>query len=126
MKLSEYFTLEEMTLSQEAVRRGLKNIPSPKRKGIVIVSSGYRSKQLNDAIHGAKNSQHCTGQAADFIVQGINIDDLFLCIKKSGILYDQLINEFGQWIHVSYLGETSRNQSLWATRQGGVVNYVVA
>ena len=78
MKLSENFSLNELTKSQTATRRGISNQPSEEHlenlkalvenvlqpirdsKGQPIrISSGYRSSRLNTAIGGSENSQHC-------------------------------------------------------------------
>ena len=85
MKLSENFTLDELTKSQEAIRLGIpnepndehitnlillcKNILQPIRnhfKMPVSISSGYRSAALCEAIGSSPNSQHTRGEAADF------------------------------------------------------------
>lgn len=128
MKLTEHFTREEMTDSQTAAALGIDNTPTeeheknlqalcanilePLRKmwgGAIIVTSGYRSKALNDAIPNASaKSQHCNGEAAD--IKPLNGDKLalFRMLKNSGLDYDQLINEYPDqngvpsWIHVSY------------------------
>lgn len=125
MSLSEHFTLEEMTFSQTAVRKGIDNTPDaivirnltnlceyilePIRKGLgkpIHISSGYRCEALNRAIGGAKTSQHIEGGAADISVQGMTTQELYDWIKHSGIIFDQLINEFPNsgsgWVHISY------------------------
>lgn len=69
----------------------------------IMVSSGFRSKDLNAAIGGAKNSQHMKGEAAD-IYTGTKAGnkELFDLIVKY-LPYDQLINEKDySWVHVSY------------------------
>lgn len=122
MNLSPHFTLEEMILSQEAIRRGIDNTPSPdvvdrlKRtaQGLeavrvrlgcapVIVNSGYRCSELNNAIGGSKTSQHMTGEAADIICPRFGSPvEIATALRDSGIEYDQLILEFGRWVHVSF------------------------
>ena len=80
-KISKYFTLEEMVFSQTAARRGIDNSPctgvipvitstackmDKVRKLLghpVIVSSGYRSPELNAAIGGSPSSSHVKGEA---------------------------------------------------------------
>lgn len=121
MKLSPNFTLEEATRSQTAIRRGIDNSP-PKAVlanmilaadrmekvreicggRVVIVSSWYRSPDLNKAVGGAKSSDHQTGFAVDFRVAGLTVPATVAMIKKSGLKYDQLINEFGRWVHLSF------------------------
>ena len=122
MKLSKHFTLAEMTVSQTASRRGIRNRPGPQQIEAlkllcvkvlepvrehfdrpVIVSSGYRSPKLNKAIGGSSTSQHCKGQAADFTVPGVSNYELCKWMERK-LNYDQLIYEYGEsgWIHVSY------------------------
>jgi hypothetical protein len=142
MKLSEHFTLAELTQSQTAARAGLKNDPTPEalenlkylagrleavRKLLgkpMIVSSGYRAPRVNALVGGAANSQHMLGQAVDFIAPGYGTPfQVAQAIERSGLKYDQLIHEFGRWIHVSFvkpeLGEPRRQAlSIFNSRQG--------
>lgn len=119
MNLSAHFTLEEMTRSEYALRRGWPNDPEQAQidnlKRVcalleqvrnlvgkpIIVNSGYRSPNVNSAIGGSKNSQHCLGCAADIRAVGLTPDDLMLHIVGSEIKYDQLIREFNSWVHIS-------------------------
>lgn len=116
--LAKNITLEELVRSQTAVRRGIDNTPPDEVKdnlaklalalqvirsyydSPVIISSGYRCQGLNDIIGGSKNSHHMLGLAADFTVQGIANEIVMEDIQKL-ILFDQLIDEFGSWIHLS-------------------------
>lgn len=135
MKLSLNFNLEEFTTSETAIRKGIDNIPSdeiianiivlcsnvlePLEELInkqIIISSGYRSKELNSEIGGAKNSQHVEGKAADIKVKDISTEDLFQIIIKSEIEYDQIIQEFDKWVHISYNEGKNRKQKLRATK----------
>jgi zinc D-Ala-D-Ala carboxypeptidase len=121
MNLSKHFTLEEMTQSQTASRAGIDNTPlnpvivslqygcekilEPIRAiggNIIIVSSGYRCEALNALIGGSKSSQHCRGEAADINMVGKTPLELMKIIVASCIIYDQLIYEFGRWVHVSW------------------------
>lgn len=80
----------------------------------LAVNSGYRSKAVNDLIKGAKNSQHLSGNAAD-ITAGTPADNkqLFDIIIKSGIKFDQLIDEKDyRWVHISYKERDNRQQIL--------------
>ena len=120
-KLSPHFTLEEFTISQTAARQGLNNIPSEdivkvltntanqmeavrKLLGVPIhINSGYRSPEVNKAVGGAKNSQHMTGEAVDFIAPGFgSVATIIERIKSSGLVFDQLIDEYGSWVHISF------------------------
>jgi hypothetical protein len=137
MNLSPHFTLEEMTVSQTAARRGIDNTPSAAviaklRKtaqgleGVrvvlggapIIISSGYRSPAVNSAVGGARKSQHLTGEAVDFTAPRFgSVVEVFNAIKSSGIKYDQLIQEFGSWVHLSF-SETPRGQALIIDKNG--------
>ncbi|MBH9536932.1 D-Ala-D-Ala carboxypeptidase family metallohydrolase [Novosphingopyxis sp. YJ-S2-01] len=136
MKLTDHFTLAEMTASQIASRRGIDNTPGPaERKALrilcervlepvrahfgrpVVISSGYRSPELNHAIGGSGDSQHSKGEAADFTIPGLpNIE--VARWMQARLNYDQLIYEFGPtgWIHVSFR-QPFRNQELSAVKR---------
>ena len=127
VKVGQFFTLHEFIDSDTAQRKGLmKNqlaIPQDainnakwlcseildkvrNQFGPVHISSGYRSKQLNEAIGGSNTSQHCKGEAAD--IQLPNLELVFRYIKNH-LWYDQVIlerkgsdeNGYVYWIHVS-------------------------
>ncbi len=82
------------------------NILQPLRDALgtpIKVNSGYRCPSLNNAIKGAVNSQHMTGQAADIIDLVNGNASLFRKIKELNLPFDQMIDEFGfRWVHVSY------------------------
>ena len=137
MKLSGHFSLAELTKSQTAVRKGIDNKPTldhienltelcthilePTRRNFgkpMVITSGYRSEELCEAIGSSKNSQHAKGQAADFEMFGIDNKELAKYIKNN-LVFDQLILEFynpddpsSGWVHCSYSKEENRKQSL--------------
>ena len=98
-KLSEHFTLGEMTKSNSHPE--IYNIPSHEaianltnlckwlevlrlRAGTPIrINSGYRSPQLNKAIHGVAGSNHMTGCASD-----IRVENMEQLIRYATILLD--------------------------------------
>lgn len=128
MKLN--FSMSELLKSDTAIKYGIKNIPTspeifdnllllivnvlqPLRNYIgnpIIITSGYRSPLLNQKIGGVDTSQHCKGQAADFIIKGMSIPSIIEAIKSSGIEYDQCIDEYSQWVHISYNPKGNRKQ----------------
>lgn len=146
--MTEHFTKAEMmhsdtasikhiknTTNDQTVLNNLKelcvNILEPIREYVktpIIITSGYRSPAVNKAVGGAKNSQHMSGQAADFIVKGWSkgqMEDLFHWIINSDLKFDQVISEgivdkgpntgFRRnvpWIHISY-GPRNRRQVLY-------------
>jgi uncharacterized protein YcbK (DUF882 family) len=48
----------------------------------ITIISGWRSQAHNDAVDGAKKSQHLTGLAADFIVKGHKPADVFAVASR--------------------------------------------
>jgi len=90
----------------------------------IKVTSGFRSLEVNKAVNGAKNSQHCTGQAADLVC--FDNKKLFRIIQD--MEFDQLIYEFGTdeqpgWVHVSFSNVINRNQVLRAIKSKGKTIY---
>ncbi len=134
MKLSENFTLSEMLVSgaahrfkiyeqftpSEAVKLNLKalceNVLQPLRDEVkrpIYVSSGYRCPKVNKAIGGARTSQHIKGEAADIQIAGITTDEICRIVLELGIEFDQMIEEYGSWVHISFKRTgTNRNQVL--------------
>ena len=123
------FTMSELLYSGTAVKYGISNIPDPKAMDCLLelifyvlqplrdklgkpikVTSGYRCPKVNSLVGGAATSQHIKGQAADIVVQDMSIKALIEFIKKSGIEYDQLIDE-RTWVHISFNKGKNRKQS---------------
>lgn len=147
-QISKFFTLEEMVRSESATRKGIDNTPTaeaianitmlclnvldPLEKKIgspLFVSSGFRCLKLNTAIGGSKNSQHMAGTtngkteaAADLESKLLTVEELYQFIKSSGIRFDQLIQEFGSWVHVSWTA-FPRGMCLRAIKEGGKTVY---
>lgn len=138
MRLSTHFTLQELTVTGT----GLPNIPNaieleylralcgsilqPLRESVnapIVVSSGYRSQAVNRAVGGAANSQHTLGQAADFTVAGMSTRQTVERIQFLKLPFDQVIEEFGRWVHVS-IGPKHRRQVLTARRVDGRTRYL--
>ena len=133
-QLSEHFTLTEMVRSATAIRLGLKNVPDDlavyhlrllcrhvleplrRRFGVIRITSGYRSKKLNDAVGGAEFSQHRYGMAADIYVPNAEVGKKMYEFIRTQTDFDQLIYEYRKptrthWIHVSYNPERNRKQA---------------
>lgn len=137
MKLSEHFFLSEFTLSQTAVRLAIDNTPSPEildhlktnahgmelvRKVLgdlpISVSSGYRCPELNAKVGGAPTSAHTEGYATDFNCLAFGVPlAVAQKLSSAGLHFDQLIHEFGTWVHVSF-APTMRMQLLTIDHQG--------
>lgn len=145
LKLSEHFTYEEMTFSEYAARNGIRNIPTREvianlrrtcgqleivRKLLgnrpIMVSSGYRSPELNKAIGGSATSAHMDGRAVDFTVPGLSVREVCDTLSVTGINYDQLIYEFGRWIHLGFAkeGVPARVETLQILKPGKYEPYV--
>lgn len=78
----------------------------------MYISSGFRCKELNALVGGAQTSQHLTGNAVDFTVPGMTPAQIVDFIKNSEIEFDQLINEYNSWVHISYSKGKNRKQIL--------------
>ena len=137
MQLSKHFTLSEMEKSQTAVRKGISNkagsgeiknltdlcyeVLEPVRIKFdkpVIITSGYRSPELCEAIGSKATSQHAKGQAVDFEIAGISNLQVALWIQNN-CDFDQLILEFynpddpaGGWVHCSYSEKGSNRKQV--------------
>jgi hypothetical protein len=141
MNLSKHFTLEELTFSQTAARLGIDNTPDPdtlsnlrglsnflevireKIKRPIYITSGYRGNELNKQIGGSKTSAHMSGLAADIISPSYGTPaDLAEVIAALDLEFDQLILEFGKWVHVS-VSENPRGQMLTAINTSNGVKY---
>jgi uncharacterized protein YcbK (DUF882 family) len=139
MNLSPNFTLQELTHSDVAVRQGWENNPDANEinnltrlaelleqvRGLlgkaIMINSGYRCKQINDAVGSKDSSQHRIGCAADIRVVGMTPDEVVKAVIASGIGYDQLIREFDRWTHISVpntAGDNPRRQSLIIDKTG--------
>ena len=139
MKITENFSLEEMTVSEIGARRGLDNTPNATEisnlvrtallleqvralvKKPIIINSAFRSKAVNDAVGSKDTSQHRIGCAADIRVPGMTPKQVVEAIMKSDIPYDQIIREFDSWTHISVPDSAARpprKQALIIDRNG--------
>ena len=131
----KYFTMNELTASATAKRLGIPNVPTwreaenlrllvenvldPLREAWgapIIVTSGFRSKMLNEMVGGAANSQHTIGMAADIrTLSDLPQDNerLFDLARRMDLPFDQLIDEYRyNWVHISYSRYSMRKQVL--------------
>jgi hypothetical protein len=77
---------------------------------------------VNAAVGGRHNSQHLDGKAADFIVPSMELVEVFNLIQQD-FQFDQLIFEFGKWIHVSWNDEANRNDVMLSKKIYGKTVY---
>jgi zinc D-Ala-D-Ala carboxypeptidase len=124
MNLTDHFTLEELThtdhrqfdnIPNEAELENLRRLAAflEEVKTVlggrpVMVNSGFRSKQVNDAVGSKDSSQHRLGVAVDIRVPGLKPDEVVKTIIASGLGFDQVIREFDRWTHISIPNEPSR------------------
>jgi len=131
MNLTPHFTLEELTFSQRAAREGIDNTPDAQALrnlertaemleqvrallggAPVVVSSGYRSQVVNHLEGGSDTSAHMRGLAADFAAPRFGTPlEICRAIVRAGLMFDQLIHEYGRWVHIG-LSETSPRRQL--------------
>jgi len=119
-QLTPHFTLEELCLSETAVRAGIDNTPPADvvanllrlarmlekvralLKRPIHITSGFRCPELNARIGGSKTSAHLEGRAADFICPAFGTP--YVVAKKiaaARLGYDQMIHEYGRWVHIA-------------------------
>lgn len=130
----KHFTLDELIHSDTAGRLGIDNSPTSETiqciDGLVtnvldglrsewgrpiIVTSGYRCKELNAAVGGTRNSQHLKGQAADIVSDDFEAFRRFVRRWCKDNEFDQCIFEHSsdsEWIHISYVEGRNRRQVL--------------
>ena len=142
----KYFTFDELIHSDTADRLGIDNTPTSEAVSNlndlvtnvldnlrdswgrpIIVTSGYRCKELNAAVGGTHNSQHLKGQAADIVSDDFEAFRRFVrrwCKDNNvpsdgftlgGNEFDQCIFEHSsgrEWIHISYVEGRNRRQML--------------
>lgn len=133
----KHFNVSEFFRSSTAAKNGIKNEPSFDEKAAIVrninllvdnvldpirdmvhtpilITSGYRCPVVNKLVGGADNSQHMSGYAADFHVQGFTpsmMYHLFLYIFNT-LEFDQLIYYRNKnIIHVSYVDNCNRHEA---------------
>ncbi|MGD8305179.1 MAG: D-Ala-D-Ala carboxypeptidase family metallohydrolase [Ignavibacteria bacterium] len=146
MNLSKHFQLSEFENSETAIKNNIDNaVPSnlignirelcinilePIREyhGALLVTSGYRTPELNALIGGSKNSQHMEGEAADIVsCTNLSAEMIYYIAMGLKLDYDQLIyerrqknGEIVEWVHISYTTKRkNRNESF----QTGLLNF---
>jgi hypothetical protein len=144
MNLSPNFTLDELTHSDLASRKGWDNTPNTQEMANlkrlanfleavrtiigkpIYINSGYRSKILNDAVGSNDKSHHRHGCAADIRVTGMTPREVVQKLIASGLAYEQVIQEFstpqgGGWTHIAitlYEIDKPCRQALIIDKQG--------
>ena len=124
-QLTEHFSIKELTVTNtgydntptneiidnlQTLAQALEKVRTACHDNPIKVLSGYRSPDVNHAVKGSATSAHMKGLAADFTVGNMTIKDVFYTIRKSGIVYDQLILE-PSWVHIG-LADAPRKENL--------------
>ena len=149
MNLPPHFTLEELTFSQTALNKDIDNTPNEEQLNnlirlawfleslrsrlrmhfggsiYIIVTSGFRCLELNTAIGGSKTSAHMLGLAADIKCPRLTPLELAQFITKhmADEGFDQVIHEFGRWVHLGLCDGLPRYEELTAVKENGKVIY---
>ncbi len=119
--LSAHYSLEDLLVSDTATRLDIDNTPDAAARNNLarlaqtleevhtalgklplVISSGYRSPRLNQAVGGAANSAHLLGLAVDFTVPHYGtVLQTAQAIAQAAIAFDKLIFEYGRWVHLA-------------------------
>ena len=140
---SPHFSLDELTFSETATRKGIDNTPSDDvldnlyitamemenvrellGNNPILISSGYRCLALNELLGSKPTSAHIRGLAIDFTCPKFgDPDDIVDAIFGSDIQYDQIILEFDKWVHIAFPtdGESARKKALIINKKGTMI-----
>jgi hypothetical protein len=137
MKLTEHFTLEELTHTDhrefdntpneaetanlERLALFLEQVKEVLGGKPIMVNSAFRCKQVNDAVGSKDSSQHRMACAADIRVPGMTPDEVVKAVIAAHLPYDQIIREFDRWTHISVPNTkdmTPRRQALIIDKSG--------
>lgn len=136
MKLTNNFTLEELTYSKYAEDNGISNLfdativnhllelcenfLQPFREYYrkpIKVSSGFRSDALNEALGGSKTSAHPVGYAADIQPADGNYEEFVKSVldfvDKKKPAFDQLLKEeskAAKWVHIGLFNRQGKQR----------------
>lgn len=142
MNFPPHIPRSELEASETAARRGIDNsipdalIPNAIRIAwfletlraklkdhfgktmFIIITSGYRSPMLNTAVGGSYKSTHCRALAADVRVPGMTPYRLACFIRDNMVEegFDQVIHEFGSWVHIGLSEGIMRQELLTAMK----------
>lgn len=137
-----FFTFKELTRSNTAIKHGINNEPSsqerenlrllvtevldPLREALgkpVIVNVAYRNDIVNKLVGGVPSSQHREGKAADISCASFTPQQICDEVLRLKLPFDQMINEFNRWVHISYNHGKNRQQFLEAYTINGKTKY---
>ena len=143
IKASPHFSIEELTFSETAARKGIDNTPPQEvldnllitawsmenvrellDSNPIHISSGYRCLELNTLLGSKPTSAHIRGLAVDFTCEKFgDPHDIVDAIFRSDILYDQIILEFDKWVHLAFPenGKSARKKALIINKEGTMI-----
>lgn len=126
-KISEHLTVADVVRSTTATVKKIKNIPTEEElqhlkdlaehvyepvwvymEGLMVITSGYRSKALNTAVKGSTTSFHCKGMGIDLMSTHPHKTnkDLFNFIKDNlnftELGWEKYYKDQPVWVHVGY------------------------
>lgn len=134
MRLSKHFTLREFVRSATAIRHGINNMPGEEeiermrqlcvnvleplreRFGVIRITSGFRSFQVNEYVGGTRTSQHLTGEAADIHVGNTEVGRKMYDFIFQNLVFDQMLLEVKgerrviHCLHISYRSDRGENR----------------
>jgi len=148
--MTQSFSIRELTYSDTAIRLGIDNTPTDEiLKNLqnviqfilepisnnfdsqIMITSGYRSPALCQAIGSKPTSQHTLGMAVDFEILGTPNKEVSDWIVNH-LDFDQCILEFWKpeqpnsgWVHCSYKTSGNRKMYLKAYTSNGRTVYEV-
>ena len=146
--MKSYFTIDELTWSTTAVMHNINNNPpsfikenleklieflNPLREAWgspIIITSGYRSRELNDLIKGSITSTHCAGWAVDMVPQNGKIDEFKQFVKEylKDKEFDQYIDEASgnsSWVHLGlYYPDGKKQRKQYLLYRNGKYSYL--
>ena len=148
--MTQSFSIRELTYSDTAIRLRIDNTPtdeilkhlqnvvqfilepvSNNFDSQIVITSGYRSPALCQAIGSKPTSQHTFGMAVDFEILGIPNKEVSDWIVNH-LDFDQCILEFWKpeqpnsgWVHCSYKTSGNRKMYLKAYTANGRTVYEV-
>ena len=136
--MKSYFTIKELCWSDTAAEKDIDNTPTEEIKANleklidflnplreawgspIIITSGYRSLELNKILRGSSTSAHIAGWAADMIPQNRKLDEFKQFVRNylKDKEFDQYIDEQpknSSWVHLGLYhpdGKKQRRQFL--------------
>lgn len=142
MNLSDHFTLEEATYSDTAIRNHIDNQPNDVQlenmkvaashleqvravTGPLRVNSWLRLPAVNIAVGGAAKSSHMDGWAIDCSSSTHSPYELCMMVLAAGIKFDQMIHEYGRWMHISFAPEMRQQELTIFKPEGAYKNGIL-